>query len=114
METYRAGQHFGEGNILSDISRISTVIASTDVLVYEIDREDLAPMLEKHADLQVQLEQGADKQAKKIKEKEEAAIRKRKSNSKPEKKSPIKSIQTFFTSIFEQTEKEKDKGEDDN
>jgi CRP-like cAMP-binding protein len=114
VETYRAGQHFGEGNILSDISRISTVIASTDVLVYEIDREDLAPMLEKHTDLQTQLEQGADKQAKKIKEKEEAAIRKRKSNSKPEKKSPIKSIQTFFTSIFEQTEKEKDKGEDDN
>ena len=113
VETYRAGQHFGEGIILSGSSRVSTVTANTDVLVYEIDKEDLAPMLKKHTDLQTQLEQGANKQAKKIKEQKKAAIKKRESTPKPEKKSPMKSIQTFFSGIFDQAEEEKDKGEED-
>ena len=113
VETYRAGQHFGEGNILSDSSRISTVIANTDVLVYEIDKEDFTPMLKKHTDLQAQLEQGANKQAKKIKEQKKAAIKKWESTPKPEKKSPMKSIQTFFAGIFDQAEEDTDKGEED-
>ena len=110
---YRAGQHFGEGNVLSDINRVSTVTADTDVLLYEIEKKDLTPMLTKHPDLQDQLEQSACKQVEKIEEQKEAAIKKRKSTPKSEKKSPMQSIQTFFTGIFEHTEEEKDKGEED-
>ena len=113
MGAYRAGQHFGEGNVLSDISRVSTVTADTDVLLYEIDKEDLTPMLAKYPDLKDQLEQSANKQAEKIEEQKEATIKKRKSTPKPQKKSPMQSIQTFFTGIFEQAEEEKDEGEED-
>ena len=108
VEAYRAGQHFGEGNILNGTGRMSTVTANTDVLVYEIDRDDLAPMLKKHTDLQAQLEQGANEQTEKIKEQKKAVRKKRASTPKPEKKSPMKSMQTFFTGIFDQTGEGKD------
>ena len=108
VEAYRAGQHFGEGNIFNGTSRVSTVTANTDVLVYEIDRDDLAPMLKKHAEFQAQLEQGANEQAEKIKEQKKAVRKKRAPTPKPEKKSPMKSMQTFFTGIFDQTGKGKD------
>ena len=65
---------------------MSTVIASTDVLVYEIDKDDLAPILKKHATFQAQLEQAAKDQIEKIKEQKKVARKKRESTPKPEKK----------------------------
>lgn len=110
VEAYRAGQHFGEGNILNDTDRVCTVVANTDVLVYEIDKDDLAPMLKKHATFQSQLEQAADDQIEKIKKQKKAARKKRESTPKPEKKSSVKSaIQTFFTGFFDQTGEEENK-----
>ena len=110
VEAYRAGQHFGECNILNDTGRVSTVIANTDVLVYEIDKDDLAPILKKHATFQAQLEQAAKDQIEKIKEQKKVARKKRESTPKPEKKSSVKSaIQTFFTGIFDQTGEEENK-----
>jgi small-conductance mechanosensitive channel/CRP-like cAMP-binding protein len=110
VQTFRAGQHFGEDNILNGTGRVSTVIANTDALLYEIDKAALGTLLEKHDELKAQLEQGASGQAEKIKEQKKVAREKRAAIAKADKKSPIKSaMQTFFTGIFEQPDNGKDK-----
>ena len=107
VETYRAGQHFGEGNILNGSGRASTVMANTEALAYEIDHADLAPLLKKHGELKEKLEQGAGEQKEKIKEQKKAARKKR--DSTPKEKSATKRsvMQTFFTGIFDTPEEGK-------
>ncbi|MCP4848524.1 MAG: mechanosensitive ion channel [Verrucomicrobiaceae bacterium] len=54
--TISAGQYFGEGAMLGKQWRDSTVSAATEVLLYEIKREDFEPMLACNVSLQRRLE----------------------------------------------------------
>ena len=102
VETYRAGQHFGEGNVLKSNDRNCTVTAITETLIYEIDQKDLAPLLKKYGEFKLQLEQGSKRQAAKMKKLEQAALDKPLEKSPTKPTSPVrKVIQTVFKGFFE-------------
>jgi small-conductance mechanosensitive channel len=54
--TIRAGQYFGEGAMLGKQWRDSTVSAATEVLLYELKKEDFEPFLARNASLEKLLE----------------------------------------------------------
>jgi CRP-like cAMP-binding protein len=124
--TIRAGQHFGEGAMLGKQWRDSTVSATTEVLLYEIKREKLEPILARNRALQNQLEASeADvmEEARLIAEK---AVEEMKSDPQVARQSRIRKVmnlwprkkksqeQTFFTSFLDEEPEENNKNESGN
>ena len=109
--TIRAGQHFSEGSIFNGAGRVTTVIAGTEGLVYEIEKAALMPLLDVRQDLRGQLEEDCEAQAKRIKESHEAAKKKKAAAAQPpKKKSPVQKVmQTLFASMFDSGEKKAEK-----
>jgi small-conductance mechanosensitive channel/CRP-like cAMP-binding protein len=114
--TIRAGQHFSEGSIFNGAGRVTTVIAGTEGLVYEIEKAALMPLLDVRQDLRDQLEEDYQAQSKRIKESREAAKKKKAAAIEPkQKKSPVQRVmQTLFTGMFDGGAKAKEQKETTN
>ena len=121
--TIRAGQYFGEGAMLGKQWRDSTVSAATEVLLYEIKKADLEPVLSGNVNLQKRLE------ASELEVNEESRLRVEKfaeemtPGPQAEKQSRIRKVmslwsrrkrtqeQTFFKSFLDDEQGEKNKNE---
>jgi CRP-like cAMP-binding protein len=103
VDTFRAGQHFGEGSIFKGTGRVTTVTAGTEALVYEIDKASLTPLLDVRLDLREQLESDFKAQSRRIKERWKVVREKKAAEAKSKKKkSPVRKVmQTFFKGMFD-------------
>ncbi len=103
VDTFRAGQHFGEGSIFKGTGRVTTVTAGTEALVYEIDKASLTPLLDVRLDLREQLESDFKAQSRRIKERWKVVREKKAAEAKSKKKKSAvrKVMQTFFTGMFD-------------
>ena len=110
VRTIRAGQYFGEGAILGDQIRKTTITTNTEVLLYEITSEALEPKLKQHAELQTQLQASADEAVDEVKRMVEQVVKEKAAKPAARKKTAMQKVaQAFFPGMFEGGEEEKDK-----
>jgi len=98
VESIKAGSHFGEQSVMFGTTRPSTIEASTQVIVYEIAKEQMKSILSKRGDLLSMLNDDIAEHTSKITTKKKAVTRKRKATAKkePPKKGVKQTVQTFF------------------
>ncbi len=98
VESIKAGSHFGEQSVMFGTTRPSTVEASTQVIVYEIAKDQMKSILAKRGDLLSMLNDDIAESTSKISTKTKAVTRRKKAAAKkePTKKGVKKSVQTFF------------------
>lgn len=115
VRTIRAGQYFGEGAILGDSNRNTTITTDTEVLLYEISREAFESVLIQHKGLRDQLQASADKAGKEVKVKVRQAVEEKAAKPVVRKKTAMQKVaQAFFPGMFEDDEESKKWGGETN
>ena len=110
VRTIRAGQYFGEGAVLGDQRRKTTITTNTEVLLYEITSEAFEPKLEQHTELRDQLQASAGESADEVKRMVEQAVKDKAAKPVVKRKTAMQKVaQAFFPGMFEGGEEEKDK-----
>ena len=107
VNTLRAGQHFGMASVLDSTARATTVEAGTEALVYEIPKAAIAPLLEKHDELQALLKEGVEQAAKQVQTKQDEAQRTKQSKAKGKKKTTMQKVMQSFFPGFNKSDKNK-------
>jgi CRP-like cAMP-binding protein len=111
VRTIRAGQYFGEGAVLGDSNRNTTITTDTEVLLYEISREAFESVLIQHKGLRGQLQASADKVGEEVKKKVRQAVEEKAAKPVVRKKTAMQKVaQAFFPGMFEDDEEESKKG----
>ena len=110
VRTIRAGQYFGEGAVLGDQHRKTTITTNTDVMLYEITSEAFEPKLEQHTELRDQLQASASESVDEVKRMVEQAVKDKAAKPVVKRKTAMQKVaQAFFPGMFEGGEEEKDK-----
>ena len=110
VRTIRAGQYFGEGAVLGDQRRKTTITTNTEVLLYEITREAFEPKLEQHSELRDQLQVSAGESVDEVKRMVEQAVKDKAAKPVVKRKTAMQKVaQAFFPGMFEGGEEKKDK-----
>jgi len=113
VDTLRAGQHFGVASVLDGAARSTTVETGTEALVYEIPKAAIAPLLEKHNELQALLEEGVKQAAKQVQAKQDEAQRTKQSKAKGKKKTTMQKVmQSFFPGFNKSDKNQGDEGDE--
>ena len=113
VDTLRAGQHFGVTSVLDGAARATTVAAGTEALIYEIPKAAIAPLLEKHEELQALLEESVKQAAKQVQTKQDEAQRAKQSKAKGKKKTTMQKVmQSFFPGFNKSDKNQGDEGDE--
>ncbi|MFP6901199.1 MAG: mechanosensitive ion channel family protein, partial [Opitutales bacterium] len=114
VEQIESGRHFGEDSLLTGKNRSSTVVASTDVIVFEMPKDAILKLARQRGDFLAMLNRDVALGAERIHRSKLAAASKHKASAARRKKKAAKgvtkAIQTFFTDLFPSNETETSSG----